>query len=62
MPLSLAQCYPLSVWTEDKTANLLSSVRNLNPKSKPNPNPNINFYYNLNPDPKPNPSLKFLIP
>jgi len=57
-----AQCYPPSVWTEDKTAKLLSSVRNPNPKSKPNPNPNINLYYNPNPDPKPNPSLKFLIP
>jgi len=57
-----AQCYPPSVWTEDKTAKLLSSLRNPNPKSKPNPNPNINLYYNPNPDPKPNPSLKFLIP
>ena len=56
-----AQCYPLSVWMEDKTAKLLFSVRNPNPKSKPNPNPNTNLYYNPNPDPKPNPSPKFLI-
>jgi len=46
-----AQCYPPSVWTEDKTAKLLFSVRNHNPKSKPNPNPNTNRYYNPNPDP-----------
>jgi len=57
-----AQCYPPSVWTEDKTAKLLFSVRNPNTKSKPNPNPNTNLYYNPNPDPKPNPSPKFLIP
>jgi len=57
-----AQCYPPSVWTEDKTAKLLFSVRNPNPKSKPNPNHNTNLYYNPNPDPKPNPSPKFLIP
>ena len=46
-----------------KTAKLLFSVRNSNPKSKPNPNPNTNLYYNPNPnpDPKPNPSPKFLI-
>ena len=58
---TVAQCYPPSVWTEDKTAKLLFSVRNPNPKSKPNPNPNTNLYYNPNPDPKPNPSPKFLI-
>jgi len=38
-----AQCYPPSVWTEDKTAKLLFSVRNPNPKSKPNPNPSTNL-------------------
>jgi len=34
----IAQCYPPSVWTEDKTAKIFS-VRNPNPKSKPNPSP-----------------------
>jgi len=57
----IAQCYPPSVWTEDKTAKIFS-VRNPNPKSKPNPNHNTNLYYNPNPDSKPNPSPKFLIP
>jgi len=58
----LAQCYPLSVWTEDKTAKLLFSVRNLNPKSKPNLNSNTNLYHYPNTDPKPNLSPNFLIP